>query len=180
MLRDDERHPIALVGTPPEFRFVTESPQLRGYLLALTGDAHLADDLLQECFLIVRRRAAEFRPDGDFAAWCRGICRNLAREAARARRRGPLGLPEDVVELLAEEAPPPSDADAQLVAVRSCLQRLAPRARELLALRHVDGLPPRDIAARVGWSVNAVSVAVTRALASLRGCVAAHVEVARG
>ena len=35
------------VDSPPELRFVTESPQLRGYLLALTGDAHLADDLLQ-------------------------------------------------------------------------------------------------------------------------------------
>ncbi|MBN8527358.1 MAG: sigma-70 family RNA polymerase sigma factor [Planctomycetes bacterium] len=162
------------MDTPPELRFVTESPQLRGYLLALTGDAHLADDLLQECFLIVRRRAAEFRPEGDFGAWCRGIARNLAREAARARRRGPLGLPEDVVELLADAAPPPSDADQQLEAIRACLQRLSPRARELLSLRHVDGLPPRDIATRVGWSVNAVSVAITRALGSLRGCVAAQ------
>ncbi len=160
------------MDSPPELRFVTESPQLRGYLLALTGDAHLADDLLQECFLIVRRRAAEFRADGDFGAWCRGIARNLAREAARARRRGPLGLPEDVVEMLADEAPPPAELDGQLDAVRACLARLSPRARELLALRHVDRLPPRDIAGRVGWSVNAVSVALTRALGSLRTCVA--------
>ncbi len=167
------------MGTPPELRFVTESPQLRGYLLALTGDPHLADDLLQECFLVVRRRSAEFRPDGDFAAWCRGICRNLAREAARARRRGPLGLPEDVVELLADAAPPPSETEIQLAAVQRCLTQLSPRARELLALRHIDGLPPRDIATRVGWSINAVSVAISRALACLRGCVAAQ-EGVRG
>jgi len=160
------------MDAPPELRFVTESPQLRGYLLALTGDDHLTDDLLQECFLVVRRRAAEFRPEGDFAAWCRGIARNLAREAARARRRGPLGLPEDLIELLADEAPPASDLDEQLTALRACLGRLAPRARELLALRHVDGLPPRTIAQQVGWSVNAVSVALSRALTGLRGCVA--------
>ena len=44
--------------------------------------------------------------------------------------------------------------------------------------RFVEGSPPRAIAAAIGWTANAVSVALVRALAALRSCV--ELRVSRG
>jgi RNA polymerase sigma-70 factor (ECF subfamily) len=158
----------------PQALFLSEAPRLRGYLFGLVGDHHLADDLLQEVFLVVGRGG--FDPSRDFGAWCRGIARNLAREAGRRRRAQ--ALPADVVELLAEAAPPPAEFDRRLEAIRACLTTLAPRARQVLEARFVEGSPPRAIAAAIGWTANAVSVALVRALAALRACV--ELRVSRG
>jgi RNA polymerase sigma-70 factor (ECF subfamily) len=156
-------------GHPLQLRFLAEAPRLRGYLYALAGDHHLADDLLQEVFLAIG--TGGFDPaQGDFSAWCRGIARNKVREAARARRNSQ-GLPADVLELLADAAPAPAEYDLRLEAVRTCLPSLAPRARQVLEARFVEGSRPQAIAAAIGWTANAVSVALSRALAALKTCV---------
>lgn len=47
--------------------FVTYAPQLRAYALALAGDFAAADDVVQEAFLAVTAKAAEFQPGPIFS-----------------------------------------------------------------------------------------------------------------
>ena len=150
--------------------FLAHAESIRASITALAGgDAALADDVFQEVFLVIDRRAADFRPGADFAAWARGIARHKLLEARRQRRRG-ADIDTDAIGLLAVDAQPEDDSQRRRQALRECLGTLSPRARELTELRYRSQLSPQDIAERVGWTVNAVNVALSRVRRHLRAC----------
>jgi hypothetical protein len=66
--------------------FLDRRADLLAYLRAI-GSANLAEDAFQETYLVVQRRLADFRRDGDFHAWVRGIPRNVLRQLARRSQR---------------------------------------------------------------------------------------------
>jgi len=150
--------------------FLRHAEAVRGFVAGLAGgDLALADDVYQEVFLVVSRRANDFRPDGDFSAWVRGIARRKLLEVLR--QRGPsAGFADEVIELLAADAPPDDEWREHQRALQDCLAKLAPRARELTELRYVHLLTPTAIAARVRWTVNAVNVALSRVRRQIRDC----------
>ncbi|MEK7413971.1 MAG: sigma-70 family RNA polymerase sigma factor [Planctomycetota bacterium] len=150
--------------------FLRHAEAIRGYITGLAGgDLALADDVFQEVFLVASRRAADFKEGADFTPWARGIARFKLLEVLRQRSRG-IGFSEDVVELLAAEAPPDIEWLHHQRALQDCLGQLAPRARELTELRYRDQLTPTVIADRVRWTVNAVNVALARMRRQLRDC----------
>lgn len=150
--------------------FVAHQTSVKAFILSLRPDFTEAADILQETFLTVTRKAAEFREGSNFTAWAFAIARFKVLEAGRARRRE-TDLSEEVLDALAAAAPPPSFFDRRLPALRDCLRRLAPRAREIVRLRYHAGHGPEEIARRVSWSANAVNVALSRARSALRSCV---------
>src|SRR4051812_79904 len=77
------------------------------YLRGLTGDAHLAEDALQEVFLRVYRKLGWLREAGLFRPWCYRIA---TREALRRlrRERGWRRLIRDEGVLAGLEAPTPA------------------------------------------------------------------------
>ncbi len=59
------------------------------YCLQLTRDRAQAEDLVQEIFLKMLRKASSFRHDGSFRAWMFNIARNAVLDHLRkVRRRG--------------------------------------------------------------------------------------------
>ncbi len=150
--------------------FLRHAQAIRGFIVCLAaGDQGLADDVFQEVFLVVSRRAQDFRPDGDFTAWVRGIARNKLLAVLRQRSRG-FAFSQEVQELLAAEAPADDEWDRHHKALNTCLESLAPRARELATLRYAEGLVPTAIAEQVSWTVNAVNVTLSRVRRQLREC----------
>ncbi|MBA3683858.1 MAG: hypothetical protein H0W72_01230 [Planctomycetes bacterium] len=146
--------------------FLRHAQAIRGFIVCLVaGDQGLADDVFQEVFLVVSRRAADFRPDGDFTAWVRGIARNKLLAVLRQRRRG-FALSEDVLELLAAEAPSDDAWDRHQRAIRTCLDGLAPRARANwpICASPRNSSPRRSPSACIGRS--------TRSTSPCRACVA--------
>ena len=72
--------------------------RLRGYLLRLVHDPAAADDLLQETFLRLWTRAAQWSGAGAVKSWLFSIARNLAfnhLDSQRRRRQQPLETPVD-------------------------------------------------------------------------------------
>ncbi len=163
----DRSHPPSV-----EALFLQQAAAVRGFVMGLMPDRVAADDVFQEVFLTVKQREATFRRDGNFLAWVRGIARNKVLEHHRRRRTVPLVFDEELLELLAESA----DESNQLIerrreALAKCLERLAPRARQIIDLRYADQpLSPTKIAEQLAWTTNAVNVALARARAFLRDC----------
>ncbi|MBY0232856.1 MAG: hypothetical protein K2W96_26535 [Gemmataceae bacterium] len=80
---------------------------LRGFILGLMPDRDRAEDVLQELFLTITRKAADSAPGTNFLAWARSIDRLKVLEAFRSSRAGPCLLEPDALEavcLAAEEA----------------------------------------------------------------------------
>lgn len=150
--------------------FVQHQPALRGFILSLLPDLSAAQDVLQETFLTVTRRAPDFRAGTNFRAWAFTIARYKVLEAARQRRRE-TELSEEVLDALAAEAPEATAPEGLLFALRACLDRLAPRAQAVVRLRYHEERAPGEIADQLRWQVGAVHVALARARAALRDCV---------
>jgi RNA polymerase sigma-70 factor (ECF subfamily) len=156
---------------PIEALFLKHAVSLRGYLLGLLADRSAADDVFQEVFLTVVRRAEDFRRDGDFLAWARGIARNKVRELYRRQKRS-FPFDEQLLEVLADAAEEHEPRlDRQRESLARCLDRLSPRARQIVDLRYAERpLSPPEIAERLAWTTGAVHVALSKARAFLRDC----------
>ena len=147
--------------------FLQHTDLIRGFIRGLLPDATLADDVLQETFLTVTRKAAEFEPGSSFPKWVCAIARYKVVEARRAARRGALLLSPQAIESLAaaEEALEP---DQRIEELASCVAELAPSMRRVIELRYERNHSPSEIAGIIGWKVEAVYVALSRAKRSLR------------
>lgn len=154
--------------------FVRHHNELRGMVLAILPDFAAVDDVLQETFLTVSRKAGDFQAETNFAAWAGAVARFHALDWRRKQGRWVNGLTEEVIELLcthpAALAEPPQ-ADRELQALDRCLGELAPQARRVIELRYREGHKPAEVARRMGWSAEAIYVALSRARAALRACV---------
>lgn len=151
--------------------FVKHQTAVRAFILSLQPNFTEADDIVQETFLTVTRKAAEFRDGSNFLAWAFTIARFKLLEARRRGGKQPVVLSDEVIEVLASSAPEAGFFESRLAALRRCLERLAPRAREIVRLRYHEEHGPEEIAAQIDWSANAVNVALARARNSMRHCV---------
>ncbi len=145
-------------------RFVS----LYRYLDRLSGDPDLAEDLAQEAFVRLHRRREI--PD-DARAWLAAVASNLFRDERRNARTRRSLLARQPAELTLG-SPPPSPDDAvergeQATRVRSALDRLPLRDREMLLLRH-EGYSYREISSALGIAETSVGTMLIRATAAFK------------
>ncbi len=152
--------------------FLRHAGILRGFILGLLPDHDRSEDVFQELFLTITRKAEDYRPGTNFLAWARAIARLKVLEQYRSTQAGPHLLDPDALDAVIASAEELDDSWAdRRAALAQCLDQLAPRAREILELRYCeDCLPPPEIASRLSWTVNAVNVALSRARKFLQEC----------
>jgi RNA polymerase sigma-70 factor (ECF subfamily) len=142
--------------------------RLYGLGYRLVGDAHEAEDLLQEAFLKLADHSVLERPDEEVAAWLRRVVLNLGANRLRERRRARERL-ERVGRLEVGGATVDADGpsgivlrDEEQATVRAALGHLPGRQRDCLLLRHA-GHSYAEIAATLGVAVGSVGVLLARA-----------------
>lgn len=157
--------------------FVKHQSAIKAFILSLQPDFAEADDVLQEAFLTVTRKAGEFQEGSNFIAWAFTIARFKLLESRR-RHGKTAALSDEVLETLAAAVPEEAFFDARLRALRGCLEGLAPRAQEIVRLRYHGERGPEEIARLLAWTPNAVNVALSKARGWLRDCVQRQVGAA--
>lgn len=160
--------------------FVQFSPEVRGFILALQPDPSRADDVFQETFLTVSRKAADFRPGSNFLAWACTVARYKVLEEGRRRPNAPQPLSEEVLDSLCAAMPEPESEDAELVLLGECLEELHAHVRRAMEMRYEQGHKPAEIARRLGWTAESVYVVLSRARATLRECVSRKLALEGG
>ena len=151
--------------------FVQHQQAVLAYVLSLEPDVHDAQEIVQETFVTASRKAATWTCGTGFFPWACAIARFNTLHFQRTRGRRKARLADDVVELLAEQAEDDfSRFQNRVETLQKCLHELAPRARELINLRYHAGKLPTQVADEIGWTVNPVRVALTRARHALRDC----------
>lgn len=148
--------------------FVRHQPAVRSFAIALTGDFTAADDVVQETFLTITAKALEYDPGRNFVAWACGIARFKVLESRRAARR----FSPAVVDSLAASLTVEELGEERLPLLIECLEKLPPKARELVQLRYFSEHGPGEIAGMLGRTVTGVNAALLKAREALRDCVA--------
>jgi RNA polymerase sigma-70 factor, ECF subfamily len=144
---------------------------LRGYLIALVRDTHLADDLLQETFLTACEKCDSFETGTNFKAWVFAIARFKALNAIRSRARSEHLLSTETLERVADHYEPPADQTQKLRLLEQCIGKLSPKAREVIRLRYQHAIGPEAISRHLGRNKNQINVLLFRARQALRDCV---------
>ena len=125
--------------------------------LSLVGSREDAMDLTQEAFLRVFKARESFDPKQPFLPWFHRILRNVCFSHLRKRRRvreDSLTVTDENGEALdfeiVDEGPAPEERVSQRESMRmyqAALRTLSARDREVLILRHHQGLSYKEIAA---------------------------------
>lgn len=144
---------------------------VRGYVVSLVPSFGLVDDVMQEVFITVTSKASDFEEGTDFRAWVFSIARYKVLEAIRKNGSSAIALDAKVIEALSDCESSVEFPEDQLAAVQKCKESLAPQARRAIELRYEQAQFPPEIATKMGWTVNAVNVALSRARRALRDCV---------
>ncbi len=148
--------------------FARHHVELYRYAARFTGDADLAEDVVQDVFV----RLAE-RPPADQAnlrGWLFRVATTVALDALRTARRR-LALVRDRPDRQPIGDPPPDPATAlerQEVRrrVREALAALDAKERAVLLMRE-EGFAHREIAVAVGTTTGSVGTMIARALEKL-------------
>lgn len=107
------------------------------------------DDLVQETFLVVRRRLGSFQPDRPMRAWIAGIARRVVSHHRRARDRA--ARREAGWSYTASDDPEATLERADAVAlIESFLDELDHDKREVFVLMEIERMTAREVEAIVG------------------------------
>ena len=141
------------------------------YLSRMSGDARLADDLLQEAYYRFLRADVSHESDAHRRNYLFRIATNLVRDQRRRRIEMPTAVASD-----GEPVDPldPQSADVANGAVRRLdlarsMARLKPRERHLLWLAYAQGSSHKEIAEALGLKAASIKLLLFRARRRLAG-----------
>jgi RNA polymerase sigma factor (sigma-70 family) len=150
------------------------SAKLFGICLRICGERQAAEDVLQDVYVQVWRRAGGYEPGrASPITWLATIARHRAIDWRRRQRSG---VPLAESGSMAEPADPAPRADAALIAdeeqvrVQDCLDTLEARPRDAVRTAFYEGVTYAELAARDGTPLGTMKSLIRRALLRLREC----------
>ena len=137
--------------------------ELRTWLRGRLGNAHDADDLLQDLFLKALRQDKKFCQIDNARAWLFEVARNAIADRLRLKK-AQVELPED----LAQETDEPAAVDSLAACLPRALSELSEEDREAITLCDLEGMNQADFARLKGLTLPGAKSRVQRARKRLR------------
>jgi RNA polymerase sigma factor (sigma-70 family) len=144
-------------------------PSLMSYVRRLMGDAEIARDVMQNISVTILTAHDAPTDAAQFAAWCRGVARNVAAYERRVRRRSQSMIPEDEID---QDRPDPEtnpeESTNSRKMLRSLVGELGAEEFELLVRRYVLEEDSNELATELEQSPAALRMRLMRLRAILR------------
>lgn len=137
------------------------------YVLSLSGDAHIAEEITQETFFKALRSLDSFRGSSSLKSWLCAIAKNQFCSALRKKKNRPVQL----AEAQSDSSAGPEEYLLRRedgLRVHRLLHELPEPQREIFTLRTLGQLSFRDIGELFGKSENWACVVYHRARAHIK------------
>jgi RNA polymerase sigma-70 factor, ECF subfamily len=146
---------------------------VRAFLALKAPVPHLVDELAHETFVFAFHNIQDFKAGTAAQAWLRAIAWNLLRAEIQRFSREQANQSRFVTQSICQTAQSVDDpiAPNEIEFLASCLERVPPPMRELLAMKYRDGCASEDIAKRLQRSVAWVYTALFRLRQQLKECI---------
>ena len=179
----DRRHLVILLGRVAggdrasfQDLYQRTSAKLYGTALRILRDEALTRDVLQEAYVKIWQKAADFNPD--FASpvtWMATIVRNRALDEIRRTKPvsiSAMGEDGDNFDFAAEFDHPldSRERSEELRRLMSCLGDLDEERRQVVLLAYYRGMSREELSRRFGRPVPTIKTWLHRSLTQLRGC----------
>ena len=164
-------------GNPQAIAYFYERfrPRILAVAMRLVQNEWDAEDVLQDVVWTVVRKADTFRGESMFSSWLFRVTQNSAKMLLRKRKRVPVPMTDDALELaMGDDATPRIDdvldQRAAVDRVALAVEQLDPLNRTLLLQATVDGASTDEMATSTGLSTLAVKARLHRTRDALRAC----------
>ena len=138
-------------------------PRLRRFALGLTGDADLADDLVQAGCERALARQHQWQPGTRLDSWMYKIMQNLWIDQMRAKSEVIPAEPEEIERVPDRDWNRGIEAQLTLAQVMAAMQKLPPQMRSVLALVCIEDQSYREAAETLGVPIGTVMSRLARA-----------------
>jgi RNA polymerase sigma-70 factor (ECF subfamily) len=158
-------------GDVPAYRELVRrhAPNLRRFAGRLLRDDTEAEDVVQETFLRLWQRAADYTPAARVGTWLHRIAHNLAVDRLRSRGRlTALDEDEEVGGAASARQPALLDEKRRVEALELAHASLPPRQGAAVTLVHLHGLSGTEAADVLGVGAEALESLLSRGRRSLK------------
>jgi RNA polymerase sigma-70 factor (ECF subfamily) len=133
------------------YLYVRFADNIYGYVCSIVRDEHEAEDITQQVFTKLTAILPNYQErDVPFSAWILRVARNLALDHLRQRRAVPCEEIRGADEHFDDTARERSQCLQEALAI------LPPDQREVLIMRHIMGMSPKEIACSLGKSEGSI------------------------
>lgn len=156
-----------------EVLYRATSAKLYGIVLGIVARRSLADEVLQDVYVKVWQRAADYEASrGSPISWLAAIARNRALDETRRAKALPLADLPDGFDPAAEleHTLDRMEHGEELKALLDCLNGLESEKRDIILLAYYRGLSREALAKRFDRPVPTIKTWLHRSLAQLRIC----------
>lgn len=152
---------------------IRERGRLYAYIWSFVHHPEMAEDVFQDVCLLAIRECQTLESEAHVLSWFRRVARQRAIDCLRRNQRAPLVLDAAVLDVLEghwvrEDSTPMSEL---ITALKSCVDGLTSRARQIIKLRYVDGLSVGKVAEALGSQADAMYKSLWRIHRKLGECV---------
>ena len=149
------------------------SAKLFGVCLRILSNRDESEDVLQEVYLTIWRRADRFEASrASVMTWISTIARNRAID--RLRARGPLAYAAQIDDMEIEDGAPRAEALLEAAqsgqALGKCLSELDDRTEKVIRTAFFEGVTYEVLAQRMDTPLGTVKSWIRRGLLKLKGC----------
>lgn len=148
-MSDFELVTLASQGDRTAFKLLYQSHYQRIYALSLRlcGHSTMAEEITQECFILVWQKLPQFRGESQFSTWLHSICVNQALSSIRKQK----SFWSRFIPL--EQETEPLSSDSSYSGLDKLIFKLPERARMVFVLCAIEGYQHDEIADLLGIAV---------------------------
>jgi RNA polymerase sigma-70 factor (ECF subfamily) len=150
--------------------FESIAPRIKAYMIKSGADPLTAEEIAQETFIVIWRKAAQFdRQKSTAITWIFAIARNLRIDKIRKERRPALD-PNDPMLVPDEPRSPLAEMEEVAVVnrVTAAIADLPDEQREAISLSFIEGLSHGQISERLGVPLGTVKSRLRLSFEKLR------------
>ena len=141
---------------------------LHGYVMKLTRDHYIAEDIVQESFMKLYRRDLHFPSDKAMLSWLYIVARNSALDYLRRKKTSGLVFVEEIESPFMDDSFQKVEQSESHRRVKSAVRKLKPRERLALLQRICDKKSYREIGEQLNCSIGGVRCIINRAKRLMR------------
>ncbi|WP_372370533.1 RNA polymerase sigma factor [Candidatus Uabimicrobium sp. HlEnr_7] len=165
-------------GDHEAFRTLVEKYQtpLLNYLYRFTGKYEVAEEIVQDTFLVVFQKISTFKLQSSFRAWLYAIATNHASN--HLRKHSPI-YNNEVLSTASDIQLDPSEKiieQERAVAVQKALKTLPEKQRAIFILRFYQQFTYEEIAETLKCPIGTVKSRICYTLQKLKGVLSSHQE----
>ncbi len=138
------------------------SSAVYGFALSILCSHHEAEDVMQDCYLRIYDKAADYVPQGKPMAWILTIVKNMAFMKLRARSKdgGPIEDNDSIYN--------PGSSTEDRIVLKAALLKLSEQERQIITLHALGGMKHKEIAQMLNLPQPTVITKYRRALNKLK------------